>query len=152
MRLKIYAYVILSSLFYQWIDSILLLSSRLSSNLDRKLFTQGKVARLLQRQGLSWNLLSKLVMSLILEKHFVVLEKFPATLKVFEYLWNCLLLNYFEHSRIIFNIQASKLNNVILRSNVYNAHATLYLLYVIWAHFGGEHGGGVPPTFFDGGT
>jgi len=34
----------------------------------------------LERQGLSLNLLSKLVMSLILEKYFVVLEYFPASL------------------------------------------------------------------------
>ena len=33
----------------------------------------------LERQGLSLNLLSKLVMGLILEKHFVVLEYFPAS-------------------------------------------------------------------------
>jgi len=32
----------------------------------------------LERQGLSLNLLSKRVMSLILEKHLVVLEYFPA--------------------------------------------------------------------------
>jgi len=34
------------------------------------------------RQALSLNLLSKLAMSLILEKHFVVLEYFQASLKV----------------------------------------------------------------------
>jgi len=38
----------------------------------------------LERQGLSLNLLSKLVVSLILEKHFVVLEYFPAALKILE--------------------------------------------------------------------
>jgi len=39
----------------------------------------------LERQGLSLNLLSKRVMSLILEKHLVVLEYFPASLKILEY-------------------------------------------------------------------
>jgi len=34
----------------------------------------------LEPHGLSLNLLSKLVMSLFLEKHFVVLEYFPASL------------------------------------------------------------------------
>jgi len=38
----------------------------------------------LERQGLSLNLLSKLVMSLILEKHLVVLKYFPASLKILE--------------------------------------------------------------------
>jgi len=41
---------------------------------------------MLERQGLSLNLLSKLVMFLILEKHFVVLDHFPATLKILEQL------------------------------------------------------------------
>jgi len=39
----------------------------------------------LERQGLSLNLLSKLVMSLILEKDLIVLEFFSASLKIFEY-------------------------------------------------------------------
>jgi len=39
----------------------------------------------LDRQGLSLNLLAKRVMSLILEKHLVVLEYFPASLKILEY-------------------------------------------------------------------
>jgi len=39
----------------------------------------------LDRQELSLNLLSKLVMSLIIEKHLVVLEYFPASLKILEY-------------------------------------------------------------------
>jgi len=38
----------------------------------------------LERQVLSLHLLSKLVMSLILEKHLVVLEYFPAPLKILE--------------------------------------------------------------------
>jgi len=38
----------------------------------------------LERQELSLNLLSKLVLSLILEKLIVVLEYFPATLKILE--------------------------------------------------------------------
>ena len=39
----------------------------------------------LEGQGLSLNLLSKRAMSLILEKHLVVLEFFPASLKILEY-------------------------------------------------------------------
>jgi len=35
-------------------------------------------------QELSLNLLSNLVMSVILEKHFVVFDNFPASLKVLE--------------------------------------------------------------------
>jgi len=38
----------------------------------------------LELQGLSLNLLSKQVMSCILEKRFVVLEYFPASVKVLE--------------------------------------------------------------------
>jgi len=38
----------------------------------------------LERQELSLNLLSKLSMSLILEKHLAVLEYFPASLKILE--------------------------------------------------------------------
>ena len=38
----------------------------------------------LERQELSLNLLSKLVVSLILENHLVVLESFPTSLKIFE--------------------------------------------------------------------
>jgi len=38
----------------------------------------------LERQELSLNLLSKLGLSLILEKHLVVLEYFPASLKILE--------------------------------------------------------------------
>jgi len=39
----------------------------------------------LERQELSLNLLSKRVLSLILEKQLVVLEYFPASLKILEY-------------------------------------------------------------------
>jgi len=42
----------------------------------------------LQRKGLSLNLLSKRVMSLILEKHLDDLEYFPASLKILEYFLN----------------------------------------------------------------
>jgi len=38
----------------------------------------------LERQELPLNLLSKLAMSLILEKHLVVLEYFPVSLKIVE--------------------------------------------------------------------
>jgi len=37
-------------------------------------------------------------MSLILEKQFVVLKYFPASLKILEQLWKCSLLNYWLHS------------------------------------------------------
>jgi len=40
----------------------------------------------LERKGLSLNLLSERIMSLILEKHLVVLEDFPASLKILEYI------------------------------------------------------------------
>jgi len=40
----------------------------------------GKVANVFERQGLSLNLLSKPVMTLILEEYFVVLEYFPTSL------------------------------------------------------------------------
>jgi len=33
-------------------------------------------------------------MSLIIEKHFAVLEYFAASFQVLEQLWNCSLLNY----------------------------------------------------------
>ena len=45
-----------------------------------------RLADVLECQRLSMILLSKLVMSLILEKLFVVLEYFPASLKVLEQL------------------------------------------------------------------
>jgi len=48
----------------------------------------------LERPGLSLNLLSKPVMSLVLEKYFLVLEYFRASLKVLEQLRKILLLNY----------------------------------------------------------
>jgi len=48
----------------------------------------------LERQGLSLNLLSKRVMSLIFEKHLVVLEYFAASLKSLEYFENCSFKNY----------------------------------------------------------
>jgi len=49
---------------------------------------QAKVSlpEVLECQGLSLNLLSKHVMSLILEKHFVILGYFLASLKVLEQL------------------------------------------------------------------
>jgi len=49
---------------------------------------------ILERQGLSLNLLSTRAMCLILEKHLVVLEYFPAYLKILEYFKNCSLKNY----------------------------------------------------------
>jgi len=55
------------------------------------LITHVKLLRLpdvLERQDLSLNLLSKRVLSLILEKHLVVLDYFPASLKILEYLKN----------------------------------------------------------------
>jgi len=47
---------------------------------------QGMEKDVLERQGLSSILVSKLVMSLILEKHFVVLEYSAKSLKVLEQL------------------------------------------------------------------
>ena len=49
---------------------------------------------ILERQGLSFNLLLKLFMSFILEKHFAVHEYFPTSLKVLERLFNCSLISY----------------------------------------------------------
>ena len=51
----------------------------------------------LERKGLSLNLLWKLVMFWILEKYFVALEYFPASLKVLQQLWNCSLLDHWLH-------------------------------------------------------
>jgi len=48
----------------------------------------------LERQGLFLNLLLKLVMPLILAKHFVVLEYFATSLKVLEQLLNCSSSSY----------------------------------------------------------
>ena len=48
----------------------------------------------LERRELSLNFLSKLVMSLILEKHLVVLEYFLASLKILEYLKKFSLKKY----------------------------------------------------------
>jgi len=69
------------------------------------LITHVKLLRLpdvLERQDLSLNLLSKRVLSLILEKHLVVLDYFPASLKILEYLKNFhwRTIDYVEHSRI----------------------------------------------------
>jgi len=48
-------------------------------------FGENAVPDVLERQELSLNLLSKRVMSLILEKHLVVLEYYLASLKNLEY-------------------------------------------------------------------
>jgi len=48
----------------------------------------------LERQELSLNLLSNRVLSLILEKHRVVLEYFPASLKILVYFKKFSLENY----------------------------------------------------------
>jgi len=40
----------------------------------------------IERERRSWKILSKLVLSFSFEKHFVVLEHFPASLKVLEQL------------------------------------------------------------------
>ena len=45
---------------------------------------QLRLPDVLERQELSSNLLSKRILSLILEKHLVVFEYFPASLKVLE--------------------------------------------------------------------
>jgi len=58
-------------------------------------FTLGlRLPDVLEGQGLSLNLLSKLVLPLILEKHLVVLEYFPVSLKILEYFSNFSFLNY----------------------------------------------------------
>jgi len=54
----------------------------------------------LERPGLSLNLLSKPVMSLVLEKYFLVLEYFRASLKVLQQLRKFLLLNYWLQSTL----------------------------------------------------
>jgi len=59
----------------------------------------------LERQGISLNSLSKLVMTLILEKRFVVLEYFVAA---FEQVWMCSFIELL----IALNIQESRLNAV----------------------------------------
>jgi len=56
-----------------------------------------RTPNVLERQGLPLNFLLKLVVSLILETHFVVLEYFRACLKAFEQLWCCSLLNCWLH-------------------------------------------------------
>jgi len=61
----------------------------------------------LECHGLSLNLLSKLVVSLILEKHFVVLEYFPASLKLLEQLFKLFIIELL----ITLNIQ-------VLRSEI----------------------------------
>jgi len=53
-----------------------------------------RLPEVLEGHGLSLNLLSKRVMSLILEKHLVVLEHFLAFLKILEYFKNCSFKNY----------------------------------------------------------
>jgi len=55
---------------------------------------QLRLPDVLERQELSLNLLSKRVFSLILEKHLVVLESFPASLKILEFLKKFSLKNY----------------------------------------------------------
>jgi len=53
-----------------------------------------KLPDVLEHQGLSLNFLLKPIMSLILEKHHVVLEYFLAPLEILEYFLNCSFLNY----------------------------------------------------------
>jgi len=55
---------------------------------------QLRLPDVLERQELSSNLLSKRILSLILEKHLVVFEYFPASLKIREYFKNVSLKNY----------------------------------------------------------
>jgi len=62
----------------------------------------------LERQRLSLNLLSKRVMSLILEKRLVVLEYFPASLKIFKIV----------HLRTIDYVKHARINNVNEQGNV----------------------------------
>jgi len=48
------------------------------------------------------------------EKHFIVLEYCPASFKLPEQLWNCLVLNYWLH----WTFKNQDLNNVIEHNNV----------------------------------
>jgi len=57
----------------------------LVGNHSFNLTTGIRLPDVLERQGLSLNLLLKRIMSLILEKHLVVLDYFPASLKILEY-------------------------------------------------------------------
>jgi len=57
-------------------------------------WTYLRLPEVLERQELSLNLLSKLVMSLILEKHLVVLEYFPVSLKILKQFLNSSFLKY----------------------------------------------------------
>jgi len=68
-------------LFYRW---SLLRNNNVATNLY--VFTSSSVGLpdVLERQELFLNLLSKLVMSLILEKHLVVVEYFSASFKILE--------------------------------------------------------------------
>jgi len=68
---------------------------------------QVRLLNVLEGQGLSLSLQSKLVMSLNLEKHFVVLENSLTVVKVF-----------IIELLITLNIQESSLNNVIEQNNV----------------------------------
>jgi len=56
----------------------------------------------LECQGLSLNLISKRVMSLILEKYVVVIEYFPVSFKILEYfkIAHLKIIDYTEHSTI----------------------------------------------------
>jgi len=63
----------------------------------------------IERHGLSFDLLSKLFLSLILEKQFVALEYFPSVLQSS---WIDVKLLILEQL-ITLNIQESRLNNVI---------------------------------------
>jgi len=62
--------------------------------MDDRFGMQLRLPDVLERQELSLNLLSKLVLSLILEKYLVVLLYFPASLKILEQFLNSSFLNY----------------------------------------------------------
>jgi len=62
--------------------------------MDDRFGMQLRLPDVLERQELSLNLVSKLVLSLILEKYLVVLLYFPASLKILEQFLNSSFLNY----------------------------------------------------------
>jgi len=64
---------------------VVLMIMDLVGNHSFNLTTGIRLPDVLERQGLSLNLLLKRIMSLILEKHLVVLDYFPASLKILEY-------------------------------------------------------------------
>jgi len=71
--------------FQQVCNSVFTVLLYSASSVDKQTFGLSlKLPDVLELQELSLNLLSKLVLSLILEKHLVVLENLLASLKILE--------------------------------------------------------------------